>query len=104
MTEAGHPIEQAQATDILRKLSDKAATHALLKNNDSYDECFVTDRYGPDEFHGINEKNKVDIQAATWVERKGEAKKGERDQYQQNYVLIKSFALFPLLYYEKKDC
>jgi hypothetical protein len=46
MTEAGHPIEQAQATDIVRKLSDKAVTHALLKDNDSYDyaniECLVT--------------------------------------------------------------
>jgi hypothetical protein len=42
-----HPIKQAQATDIVRKLSDKAVTHALLKDNDSYDyaniECFVTD-------------------------------------------------------------
>jgi hypothetical protein len=58
VTEAGHPIEQAQATDIVRKLSDKAVTHALLKDNDSYDyansnECFVTDRYGPGEFHGV---------------------------------------------------
>jgi hypothetical protein len=53
MTEAGHPIEQAQATDIVQKLSDKAVTHALLKNNDSYDECFVTDRYRPGEFHGV---------------------------------------------------
>jgi hypothetical protein len=57
MTEAGHPIEQEQAADIVRKLSDKAATHALLKNNDLYDhannECFVTDRYGPGEFHGV---------------------------------------------------
>jgi hypothetical protein len=47
MTEAGHPIEQEQAADIVRKLSDKAATHALLKNNDLYDhannKCFVTD-------------------------------------------------------------
>jgi hypothetical protein len=57
VTEAEHPIEQAQATDIVQKLSDKAVTHALLKDNDSYDhaniECFVTDRYGPGEFHGI---------------------------------------------------
>ena len=56
MTEAGHSIEQEQGTDIVRKLSDKATTHALLKSNDSYDntnECFATDQYGPDEFHGI---------------------------------------------------
>jgi hypothetical protein len=57
VTEAEHPIEQAQATDIVRKLSDKAVTHALLKDNDSYDyaniECFVTDQYGPGEFHGV---------------------------------------------------
>jgi hypothetical protein len=47
VTKAGHPIEQAQATDIVRKLSDKIVTHALLKDNNSYDyaniECFVTD-------------------------------------------------------------
>jgi hypothetical protein len=47
VTEARHPIEQAQATDIVRKLLDKAVTHALLKDNDLYDyaniECFVTD-------------------------------------------------------------
>jgi hypothetical protein len=58
VTEAGHPIEQAQATNIVRKLSNKAVTHALLKNNDSYDyvnsnKCFVTDRYRPGKFHGI---------------------------------------------------
>jgi hypothetical protein len=55
MTEAGHPIEQEQATDIVRKLSDNAAIHALLKSNPCDDsvECFVTDRYGPNEFHGI---------------------------------------------------
>lgn len=57
ITEAGYPIEQVKATEIVRKLSDKATTHALLKNNDSYDEanneCFATDRYGPNEFHGI---------------------------------------------------
>jgi hypothetical protein len=57
VTETGHPIKQAQATDIVRKLLDKAVTHALLKDNDSYDyvnnECFVTDRYRPGEFHGV---------------------------------------------------
>jgi hypothetical protein len=57
VTEAGHPIEQAQATDIVRKLLDKAVTHALLKDNNSYDyaniKCFVTDRYRPGEFHGV---------------------------------------------------
>jgi hypothetical protein len=56
VTEARHPIEQAQATDIVRKLSDKAVTHALLKDNDLYNhanECFVTDRYRPGEFHGV---------------------------------------------------
>jgi hypothetical protein len=57
MTEAGHPIEQKQAADIIRKLLDKAVTHVLLKDNDSYDyaniECFVTDQYRPGEFHGV---------------------------------------------------
>jgi hypothetical protein len=45
MTEAGHPIEQEQATDIVRKLSDNTAIHALLKSNLCNDlvECFVTD-------------------------------------------------------------
>jgi hypothetical protein len=55
--ETGHLIEQAQATDIVQKLLDKAVTHALLKNNDLYNyannKCFVVDRYGPDEFHGV---------------------------------------------------
>jgi hypothetical protein len=58
VTEAGHSIKQAQATDIVRKLLDKAVTHALLKDNDSYDytnsnKCFVTDQYRPGEFHGV---------------------------------------------------
>jgi hypothetical protein len=58
VTEAGHLIKQAQATDIVRKLSDKAVTHALFKDNNSYDyansnECFVTDQYRPGEFHGV---------------------------------------------------
>jgi hypothetical protein len=57
MTEAGHPIKQEQAADIVRKLSNKAVTYALLKDNDSYNyaniECFVTDRYRPGEFHGV---------------------------------------------------
>jgi hypothetical protein len=57
VTETRHLIKQAQATDIVRKLSDKAVTHALLKDNDSYDyaniKCFVTDRYRPGEFHGV---------------------------------------------------
>jgi hypothetical protein len=57
ITKAGHPIEQEQAADIVRKLSDKAVTHALLKNNDLYNhvnnECFLTDRYRPGEFHGV---------------------------------------------------
>jgi hypothetical protein len=147
MTEAGHPIEQEQATDIVRKLSDNTAIHALLKSNPCNDsvECFATDQSGPNEFHGIMidtgaagkptagynqytayerlfgitpidtnqegavkamfgigstasigsitistpigqcefhgiiETNKVDIQAAAWVERKEEAKKEERD-------------------------
>jgi hypothetical protein len=39
----------------------------------------VTNRYRPEEFHGIIETNKVDIQAAAWVERKEKAKKGERN-------------------------
>jgi hypothetical protein len=69
MPEAEHLFKQAQATNIVWKLLDKAVIHALLKNNDSYDhrnnECFVTDRYKPDEFHGINKKNKVNIQAVT---------------------------------------
>jgi hypothetical protein len=30
LTEAEYLIEQAQATDIVRRLSDKATTHALL--------------------------------------------------------------------------
>jgi hypothetical protein len=64
VTEAGHPIEQAQATNIVQKLSDKAVTHALLKDNDSYDyaniKCFVTDRYRPGEFHGVM----IDTEAA----------------------------------------
>ena len=55
--EAGHSIEQEQGTDIIRKLSDKATTHALLKSNDSYDDAnnkyFATDRYGPNEFYSI---------------------------------------------------
>ncbi len=56
LTEAGYLIEQAQVTDIIQRLSDKAATHALLKNNPlntDNNEYFVTDRYGPDEFHSI---------------------------------------------------
>jgi hypothetical protein len=48
VTEAGHLIKQAQAINIVQKLLDKAVTHALLKDNDSYDyansnKCFVTD-------------------------------------------------------------
>jgi hypothetical protein len=47
VTKAGHLIKQAQATNIVRKLSDKVITHTLLKDNNSYDyvniECFVTD-------------------------------------------------------------
>jgi hypothetical protein len=55
MTEAEHPIEQEQATNIVRKLSDNTAIHALLKSNLCNDsvKCFVTDQYGPNEFHGI---------------------------------------------------
>jgi hypothetical protein len=57
VTEAGHLIKQAQATNIIQKLSNKAVTHALLKDNNSYDyannKCFVTDRYRPGEFHGV---------------------------------------------------
>jgi hypothetical protein len=64
VTEAGHLIKQAQAIDIVRKLSDKAVTHALLKDNDSYYhtniECFVTDRYRQGEFHGVM----IDTEAA----------------------------------------
>jgi hypothetical protein len=47
VTETGHPIEQAQATNVVQKLLDKAVTHTLLKDNDSYNyaniKCFVTD-------------------------------------------------------------
>jgi hypothetical protein len=47
VTEAGYLIEQAQAINIVRKLLNKAVTHALLKNNDLYNhaniKCFVTD-------------------------------------------------------------
>jgi hypothetical protein len=57
VTEAGHPIEQAQAINIVQKLLNKAVTHTLLKDNDSYDyaniKCFVTDRYRPGEFYGV---------------------------------------------------
>jgi hypothetical protein len=55
LTEAGPQVEQAQATDIVRKLSDKATTHALLNSNpiDDDNEYFATNRYKPDEFHGI---------------------------------------------------
>jgi hypothetical protein len=57
VTEAEHLIEQAQATDIVQKLSDNTVTHTLLKDNDLYNyannECFVTDRYRPVEFHGV---------------------------------------------------
>jgi hypothetical protein len=62
LTEAGHQIEQAQATDIVQILSDKATTHAPLKSNpiDDDNEYFATDRYRPDEFHGI----KIDTGAA----------------------------------------
>jgi hypothetical protein len=47
VTEVRHLIKQAQATNIVRKLLDKAVIYALLKDNDLYDyaniKCFVTD-------------------------------------------------------------
>jgi hypothetical protein len=49
--ETGQQIEQEQATDIVRKLSDKAATHALLKGNNY--KYLATDQYRPDEFYSI---------------------------------------------------
>jgi hypothetical protein len=57
VTETEHLIKQAQATNIVQKLSDKAVTYALLKDNDLYDyannKCFVTDQYRPVEFHSV---------------------------------------------------
>ena len=44
ITKTEQTIKQKQAINIVRKLLDKTITHALLKNNDLYDDsvkCFV---------------------------------------------------------------
>jgi len=46
ITEAGQLIRQEQAINIVQKLSDRAVTHALIKDNNSQDDtnkCFSID-------------------------------------------------------------